>query len=95
MNINLGDINLGIRNILDGQGIDIAITGMLVVFAALALISTFIAILPSILWIVNTIYPPEEESHAQSGGTDIPEDEILAAIWFALHTGIENNIPDK
>jgi len=79
------DINLSVQNILDGNGIEISIIGMLVVFAALAFISSFIFLLPTILRVVNLIYPSEEETRALSGRPDTPEDEILAAIGFVLH----------
>lgn len=79
------EINLSIQNILDGQGIEISIIGILVVFTALALISAFISLLPTILRMVNLIYPSEEETHALSVSSDTPEDEILAAIGSVLH----------
>ncbi len=79
------DINLSIQNILDGHGIEISIIGMLVVFTALTLISTFISLLPSVLRIVNLIYPIKGTG-AQSVCTDTPEDEVLAAIGSALHS---------
>jgi len=78
------EINLSIQNILDGRGIEIAIIGMLVVFTALILISAFIALLPSVLRIVNLIYPVKDSGFL-SERPDTPEDEVLAAIGSVLH----------
>ncbi len=78
------EINLSIQNILDGHGIEIAIIGMLVVFTALTLISAFISLLPSILRIVNFIYPIKD-SLSLPDRSDTPKDEILAAIGSVLH----------
>ena len=89
------EINFSIQNILDGHGFGISIIGMVVVFAALALISTFISLLPAILRIVNKIFPPEEASHALSRSSDASENEVIAAIGFALHTQLGKHIPDK
>ena len=77
--------NLSIQNILDGHGIEISIIGMLVVFTALALITAFISLLPSVLRLVNLIYPTKEAG-ALSVCTDKPENEILAAIGSVLHS---------
>ncbi len=78
------EINLSIQNVLDGHGIEIAIIGMIVVFTALALISAFISLLPSVLRIVNLIYPLEDPV-ALPELSDTPKDEVLAAIGSVLH----------
>jgi hypothetical protein len=78
------EINLSIQNILDGSGIEIAIIGMLVVFTALALISAFIVLLPSVLRIVNFIYPIKDSSLLPEC-SGVLEDEVLAAIGSVLH----------
>lgn len=88
------EIKLSIQNILDGRGFDISITGMVVVFSALALISAFISLLPAVLRIVNRIFPQDEASHAHSlsGGSHAPENELIAAIGFALHREKEKHV---
>ena len=78
------EINLSTQNILDGHGIEIAIIGMIVVFTALALISAFISLLPSVLRIVNLIYPLKGPV-ALPELSDTPKDEVLAAIGSVLH----------
>lgn len=77
-------INLSIKNILDGQGIEISIAGMLIVFAALTLISLFIYCLPMILRIFTFILPSEEATHGCTVAPPAPDDEVLAAIVFCL-----------
>ena len=78
------EIDLSVQNILDGHGIEIAIIGMLVVFTALALISAFISLLPSVLRVVNFIYPVKASSVLPEC-SNTPDDEVLAAIGSVLH----------
>lgn len=76
--------NLSIQNILDGRGIEISIAGMLIVFAALALISLFIYYLPWFLRVFARMLPSEEAPHG-SAAPATSDDEVIAAIGFALH----------
>ena len=81
------DIDSGIQNIVEGQGVDIAITGMLIVFLALGLITLFIAFLPNLLNIIVKLFPYK----AVAGVSEkfaAEEDNVLAAIGFALHKRI-------
>jgi Na+-transporting methylmalonyl-CoA/oxaloacetate decarboxylase gamma subunit len=81
------EINTGIQNIVEGQGVDIAITGMLIVFLALGLITLFIAFLPNLLNIIVKLFPYK----AVAGVSEkfaAEEDNVLAAIGFALHKRI-------
>lgn len=80
------NVNYSFQSVIDGQGIEISITGMLVVFTALILISFFITLLPHILEKVAKIYPLKEGVPASSDTTTTAEDEVLAAIGFILHT---------
>lgn len=84
-NFIMMDISSGIQNIVAGQGIKIAISGMLIVFAALAVISFFIYYLPFILEMLAPILPSKENSHGSTSPSSAPEDEIIAAIGFVLH----------
>ncbi|HJP19772.1 MAG TPA: OadG family protein [Nitrospinota bacterium] len=81
------DINSGIKNIVEGQGVDIAITGMVIVFIALGLITLSIAFLPKILKIIAKVFP-ESATTGVSGEFAAEEDNVLAAIGFALHKRI-------
>lgn len=79
-------MNSGVQNIVSGQGIMLTISGMLIVFAALAITSFFIYLLPIFLRIFASILPAEETSHHTPAFYSAPEDEALAAIGFALHS---------
>jgi len=45
------------QRVIDGNGIPVAIMGMLIVFASLAVISIMIAAIPHILVVVNKYFP--------------------------------------
>ncbi|MDE2699082.1 MAG: OadG family protein [Gemmatimonadota bacterium] len=51
------NFNFSMQNIEDGQGLGIALTGMIIVFSVLTLISAFIVILPKILAVVAKKFP--------------------------------------
>lgn len=75
------NINMSIDNIFNGQGIDVALTGMIIVFGALVLVSLLISVLPRLLDFYARYYP-EKEGH---GASKKPvDDEIVAAIALAL-----------
>jgi Na+-transporting methylmalonyl-CoA/oxaloacetate decarboxylase gamma subunit len=78
-----------LKNILDGEGIGISLTGMLIVFSALSLIAIFIKVLP---WILDKLSPylpkgevlhtqPAEQSRVSSG----MDESLAAAIGYALY----------
>lgn len=75
-------------NILDANGFGIAITGMLIVFTALILISVFIAGLPRLTAIVNKVLPPVHHHGAVPAAkpADDGSEAVAVAIGFALHT---------
>ena len=87
--MTLADIEFSVQNVIDGQGISIALTGMAIVFVALTLITMFIATLPRLLEAASAFLPPEAERHAApaaaSAAGDRLDEEALAAIGFALH----------
>ena len=76
---------MGFDNILEHQGLGIAATGMIIVFAALTLITVFIAMLPRILALPMFGVPPDELQPVASRSRSTGEDEVAAAIGFALH----------
>ena len=78
------NFNFSVQNIEDGQGLGIALTGMIIVFSVLTLISAFIVILPKILAIVAKKFP---ESAGHHGVPVQAEDDssALAAIGFVMH----------
>ncbi len=78
----------GIENIIDSDGLGISITGICIVFAALILISLFIASLPHVLAALASVLPPEVEHHAAAAPAakrDDHDEAVVAAIGFALH----------
>ncbi len=77
--------NFGFHNIQNADGIAIAITGILIVFAALTIISLFIALLPKMLGLLAKVVPEEHHHAAPSAKKDKNEDALLAAIGFGLY----------
>jgi len=80
-------------NVSEGNAIAIAITGMLIVFTALTLISVFIAALPKILSAIEPYLPAAEDHHdAPTTAESLPTDEekIVAAIGHVLHTEMQH-----
>lgn len=82
---------VGWFHVMQDQGIPIAVTGMLIVFAALVLISLFIAALPQLLAIIAKVLPEEPEHAAPQDRSPslIPDEAVLAAIGFVLHTELQ------
>lgn len=85
---------MGFQNIIDAEGIGLAITGLAIVFTVLVLVSLYIAWLPRILPLVNTILPVIEHHHGapmpSAGGrptasTAEADAEVVAAIALAMH----------
>ena len=69
------------------DGVAIAGTGLLIVFAALILITLFIAALPRILEAVAQVLPEVPDRHAapDPSASLLPDEAVLAAIGFVLH----------
>ena len=88
------DINSGMQKIVEGQGVDIALTGMLIVFIALGLITLFIVFLPNLLNIIAIAFP-HKETAGVTGEFAAEEDNVLAAIGFALHKRIKKGSDKK
>lgn len=78
----------GFQAISEANGVAIAVTGMLIVFFALTLISLFIRLLPEVLAVLAPILP-RLESHDQppraTESLDIDNERIVAAIGYVLH----------
>ncbi len=71
-------------------GIPVAITGMLIVFVSLILISTFLEWMPTILARLNQILPEAAHPHhhhtaGRAEGSSGLSPEIVAAIGTAMH----------
>lgn len=91
------------QNIVDNNGIGIAVTGMLIVFATLTFITIFISYLPKILKSLEGILPEEGAGHghhaaaapqgiaALNTNSDQVQDEVVAAIGYVLHQRKNNS----
>lgn len=81
-------------SLITGKGIAIAGTGLLIVFAALILITLFIAALPRILETVATVLPEVPDRHAPQDSSEslLPDEAILAAIGFVLHSELQKQV---
>jgi Na+-transporting methylmalonyl-CoA/oxaloacetate decarboxylase gamma subunit len=78
----------------EGEGIAIAATGLLIVFAALILITLFIAALPRILEAVAKVLPEVPDRHAAPDASEslLPDEAVLAAIGFVLHHELQKQV---
>jgi Na+-transporting methylmalonyl-CoA/oxaloacetate decarboxylase gamma subunit len=84
-------MNISFQNVLDADGIGIAITGMLIVFSGLVFISIYIALIPKILPRMESGFRKLKEKPSKapkaaamvSGGTDVTE-EMMAAIAYVI-----------
>ncbi|MEX0938948.1 MAG: OadG family protein [Pirellulales bacterium] len=77
---------MGWENVWESNGLGIAMTGLVIVFAALTLISVFIALLPRILLVLSAVLPAEPLPPAPSQRRKAAdEEELVAAIGVALH----------
>ncbi len=74
---------IGWQRIVDGQGLEIAFTGMFIVFLALATISFCIAMLPKVMASIGGVLP--EGPHNPTDSESPHDDEaVAAAVGFAL-----------
>ncbi|QXD24626.1 OadG family protein [Opitutia bacterium ISCC 51] len=73
----------GIENILEQEGIGLAITGMSIVFIALLLITFYIAFLPTLLKHLDKILPEQKSSHQRAEGKVSEEEDLMVAAAIA------------
>lgn len=85
-------MNISFQNVLDADGIGIAITGMSIVFSGLVLISLYITSIPKLLdrmergakKLAKKRAPAKGPVDVVSGGTELT-DELLSAIAYVIH----------
>ena len=77
-----------------GEGVAIAATGMLIVFAALILITLFISALPRLLEVVAKVMPEAPDKHPPHDRSEslLADEAVLAAIGFVLHTEVRKQV---
>ncbi len=73
----------GWQRIMDGQGLDIAFTGMFIVFLALATISLCITLLPKVIAALGGILPEDPQPPSESVAKH-DDEAVAAAIGLAL-----------
>lgn len=90
---------MGFDNVIEGHGIGIAITGMLVVFSGLVLVSLFIAALPKVFELAGrprpTFAPRMQAAGEGVMGKELSLDidpDLLAAIGYVLHAEREREL---
>ncbi|MCH2210579.1 MAG: OadG family protein [Fuerstiella sp.] len=76
------------------DGFPIAATGMGIVFVAIILITVFISALPGILKLLAQVLPEASARHTPVDTSEsmLPDEGILAAIGFVLHTEIQRQV---
>ncbi len=82
------DFQTGLQSIVEGQGVPIAIAGMAIVFSSLAIIASFITILPHLLRWVTTVVPESTPQLPRPNGEDgAALAAAAAAAYHAASTG--------
>lgn len=91
----MNNLTLGVENIVNANGVSISVMGMLIVFAALAIIAIFITLLPRLLPLLEKVVP--EAHHHSAPAPSVPSDheEVLAAIAYALFRKQAESLPAK
>jgi len=89
------NLNIGIENIIASNGIIISVLGMLIVFAALSVISLFIAYLPKVLPLTEKIFPVAHHHSAPESSLPQDHEQVLAAIGYALFHKELGSLPAK
>lgn len=80
------------QNVVNANGINITITGMIIVFFSLTIITAIISLTPVFLKLVNRIFPEAEDAHKGNGVKKVSETDVVAAISAVLcHTVQSNN----
>jgi Na+-transporting methylmalonyl-CoA/oxaloacetate decarboxylase gamma subunit len=92
-------IQVSLQNVLNNHGIAITITGMVIVFSGLVLISLFITQLPNLLRIYDRLRARKNQGTNPVSKADLnaeaaldaaaQEDEIMAAISLVIHLELE------
>ncbi len=70
-----------------GEATGIAVTGMLIVFSALGLISLFLALMPRLTQWLAIVFPEQDHGlpHVLAESESPDEDEMIAAIGYVKH----------
>ncbi|HUG20753.1 MAG TPA: OadG family protein [Planctomycetaceae bacterium] len=80
------------------RGVSIALSGMLIVFIALLLITLFLVALPRLLNVLAKYLPESEESHGSHSHPErhvLDDEAVIAGLGFILHTELQNQIQSR
>jgi Na+-transporting methylmalonyl-CoA/oxaloacetate decarboxylase gamma subunit len=86
----MGELVVSYQNIITGKGFELALAGMVIVIAALILISGIVALLPVLLKVIAKFHPEKEKLVTKQRKSDIDEG-LIAAIAFANHSHLTNS----
>ncbi len=82
------DFQTGLQRIVEGQGVPIAIAGMVIVMVALSVIAGSIAIMPRILrWVAVVLPEPTPQLPRASAEDEAALAAVAAAAFHAAHGG--------
>lgn len=81
------------QNVIDGHGLGISITGMLIVFAGLSFISFFITALPKVLAATGAERASKEtvETEEAAAPAEPTEEDMMAILSIVLHAEMEHS----
>jgi Na+-transporting methylmalonyl-CoA/oxaloacetate decarboxylase gamma subunit len=85
-------IQVSLQNVLDGHGIAISLTGMLIVFSGLVLISLFITQLPNLLALYDRLTTRRSDQSVPvptAPEASDREEDIMTAIALVIHLELE------
>lgn len=91
----MSELNFSVQNIVDGNGVSIALMGMMIVFCGLAMISLFIALLPKILALLQGKPVKAPARHVHHDRPSSETEEITAAIGYVIHMEFEKLSSDN
>lgn len=86
------DLAFNAQNIVDGQGIEITVLGMVIVFSGLILVSLFIGLLPqTLVWYDQLRGADKKTAGAKPVATQESsiKDEIAAVVALVVHSELE------
>ena len=86
----MGELAVSYQNIIIGKGYELALAGMVIVFVALTVISSIVALLPVVLKLLAKFHPEKEKAAAMQRTSDTDEG-LIAAIAYANHSHLTNS----
>ena len=91
----MNNLTMGFENVINGNGVTIAVVEILIVFLALTIISLSIALLPKALPLLERLFPEEHHHNSPAPSQAADHDKVLAAIAYALFRKQAGSLPAK